>query len=71
MLGEGAHVSHDKFWLAKYLRVDTLKDKVFFCSGIQGYQKGIIDIAIPIFMDGHDLALGFELLCNGNKIVQS
>ena len=70
MLGEGAHVQHDKFWLTKHLRIDALKDKVLFSFRIQGYQEGVIDVAIPIFLDICDLALWFELVCNGNTIVQ-
>jgi hypothetical protein len=50
MLGEGAHVQHDKLRLTKHLGVDPLQDEVLFRFGIQGYQEGVIDIAIPIFM---------------------
>jgi hypothetical protein len=67
MLGEDAHIQHDKFWLTKYLRIDALQNKVFFPSGIQGYQEGVIDIAIPKFLDGYDLTQWLELLCNGNQ----
>ena len=35
---------------------------MLFCFGIQGYQEGVIDIAIPIFMDVNDRALWFELV---------
>ncbi len=70
MLAEGTHVQHDKFRPAKHLGVDPLKDKVFFFFGIQGYQKGVIDIAISIFLDGNDLALWFKLFCNLDKIIQ-
>jgi hypothetical protein len=70
MLAEGTHVQHDKFRSAKHLSVDPLQDKVFFFFGIQGYQKGVIDIAISIFLDGNDLALWFKLFCNLDKIIQ-
>jgi hypothetical protein len=70
MLGEGAHVEHDKFRLTKHLGVDPLQNEVLFRFGIQGYQEGVIDIAIPIFMDVNDRALWFELVCSGNEIVQ-
>ena len=70
MLAEGAHVKHDKFRPAKHLGVDPLKDKVLFFFGIQGYQKGVIDIAIAIFFYGDDLALWFKLICDSDKIIQ-
>lgn len=70
MLGKGAHVLHDQLWLTKHLRVDALKDEVLFYCGIQGDQKGVIDIAVPKYLDVHDLALGGKLIGNGNKIVQ-
>jgi hypothetical protein len=70
MLAEGTHVQHDKFRLAKHLGVDPLKDKVFFFFRIQGYQKGVIDIAIAIFLDGNDLALWFKLVCDWDDIIQ-
>ena len=54
MLGEGAHVEHDKFRLTKHLGVDPLQDEVLFSFGIQGYQEGVIDIATAIFMDVND-----------------
>ena len=57
MLGEGAHVEHDKFRLTKHLGVEALQDEMLFRFGIQGYQEGVIDIAIPIFMDVNDRAL--------------
>ena len=71
MLGEGAHVEHDKFWLTKHLSVDPLQDEVLFSFGIQGYQEGVIDISIPIFMDVNDRALWFELICSSSEIFQS
>jgi hypothetical protein len=71
MLAEGTHVQHDKFRLAEHLGVDSLKDEVFFFFGVQGYQKGVIDIAISIFLDGDNLTLWFKLLCNGEEIIQS
>ena len=55
VLAEGAHVEHDKFWTAKHPGVDSLQDKVFFLFGIKGYKKGVIDVAISIFLDGNDL----------------
>ena len=70
MLGEGSHVQHDKFRLTKHLGVEALQDEVLFCFGIQGYQEGVIDIAIPIFMDVNDRALWFELVGSSNEIVQ-
>jgi len=70
VLAEGAHVQHDKFRSAKHLGVDPLQDKVFFFFGIQGYQKGVIDVAIAIFVDGNDLALRFKLICSSEEIIQ-
>ncbi len=70
MLGEGAHIQHDKFWLTKHLRVDALQDKVLFPFWIQCYQEGVIDIAIPKFLDVCDLTWWLELFCNSNKIIQ-
>ena len=70
MLGKGAHVQHDKFRLPKNLPVDALKDEVFVCLGIQGYQEGVIDIAISMLSDVHDLGGWFELVGSGNKVVQ-
>ena len=57
MLAEGTHVEHDKLRPAKNPGVDPLKDKMFFLSGIQGYQKGVIDITIAVFLYRNDLAL--------------
>ena len=70
MLGEGAHVLHDQFRLTKHPRVDALQNKVLFCCAIQGYQEGVMDIAISIFPDVQDPAPGFELVGNGDKMVQ-
>ena len=70
MLAEGTHVQHDKFRPAKHLSVDPLKDKMLFFCEVQGYQKGVIDIAISIFLDGNDLALRFKLIGSGVKIIQ-
>jgi len=69
MLGHSAHVQHDRFRVAKHLRVDALKDKVLFPCGFQGHQEGIIDITVPEFPDLYDRALRFELFCNAENIV--
>ena len=70
MLAEGAHVEHDELRPAKNLGVEPLKDKVFFFFGIQSYQKGVIDIAIAVFLYSNDLALWFKLVCNSSKFTQ-
>jgi len=70
MLAESAHVQHDKFRPAKNLGIYPLKDKVFFFFGFQGYQKGVIDIAIAIFFYSNDLTLWFKLVCDGDEIIQ-
>ena len=67
MVAEGAHVEHDKVRPAKDLGVDPLEDEVFFFSGIKGYQKGVIDITIAVFLYSNDLALWSKLPCNSNK----
>jgi hypothetical protein len=71
MLGEGAHVEHDKFRLTKHLGVDPLQDEVLFSFCIQGYQEGVIDIAISKFMDVNDRALWLKLICSSSEIFQS
>ena len=71
MLGEKAHILHNKLWLPKYLRVDALQNEApFYVLRIQAHQESIIDIAMSIFLDVYHLALWFKLVCNGNKIIQ-
>ena len=70
MLAEGAHVEHDKLRPAKNLGVDPLEDKMFFFSAIQGYQKGVVDITIAVFLYSNDLALWSKSVCNSSKFAQ-
>ena len=74
MLCGDAHIEHYKFRLTKHQCVDALQDEVFFTCAInfffQGYQKGVVDIAISEFPDINDPALGPELLCSNRNIVQ-
>jgi hypothetical protein len=71
MGGDEAQVGHDQFRPVKDRGVKALQDKVRFAWGLQSYQEGIINIALPIFPEVQDSTRKGELLSRSNKMVQS
>ena len=70
MVAHDTEVSHDQFRPAKHLEVEALQNKVRFCRALHRHQEGVIDIAVAIFPEVQDLALGGELLGYANQMIQ-
>jgi hypothetical protein len=69
MIGEYTHITHYEFRSWKNPCIDTLQDKVIILSGIQRYQKSVINIPITQLANIYDPAVRFELLCYGREII--
>ena len=70
MVAHDPEVSHDQFRPAEYVQIEALQNKVRFCRARNRHQEGIIDIAVAVFPEVQDLALGGELLGYVNQVIQ-
>jgi len=68
--GEGAQVLHDKFRTGKDPGIEALEDEVLGTRIGYRHQEGVVDVALAVFPDFQDLALGGELLGGGKKMWQ-
>ncbi len=69
MIGEYTHIMHYEFRSGENSCIDTLQDKVIILSGIQCYQKSVINIPITQSANIYDPAMRFKLLCYSREIV--
>ena len=70
VVAHGAEVPHDQFRLAEHVKVEALQDKKRFCRARQRHQEGVIDIAVAVFPDVQDPALGGELPGHDDQMFQ-
>ena len=70
MVAHGGKVSHDQFRPREHAKVEALQDKVRFGGALHRHQEGVVDIAVAVFPEVQDPALGGELLSNGHHLVQ-